>query len=171
MGKMTAEQFRARVSGALEELGVAGEVVVHQVAAEAAADASDESAVARWTADVRITARPDAAIALAVAEGLDEDRLGRELRAELRRALRMCPLCQRIGHVEKLRNAQGQQEACAVRCPACGDFEIDQSLIRELRSAWERADREVLDRLPAVSDATQRGTAARLTRENWKDVS
>jgi hypothetical protein len=167
---MIAEEFRARVSRALEELGVSGEVVVHQVAAEAAADASEESAVARWTADVRITARPDTAIALAVAEGLDEDRLGREIRAELRRALRMCPLCQRIGHVEKLRNAQGTQEACAVRCPACGEFEIDQALIRELRAAWERADRDVLDRLPAVSDATHRGEAPRLTAATWKNV-
>jgi hypothetical protein len=164
---MNADEFRARVTRALEELGVASEVVIHQVGTEPAAD---EAAVARWTADVRITARPDAAIAIAVAEGLDEDRRGREIRAELRRALRMCPLCQRIGHVEKLRNAQGQQEACSVRCPACGDFEIDQSLIRELRSAWERADREVLDRLPAVSDATHRGEAPRLTADTWKHV-
>lgn len=163
---MTAEEFRARTARALEELGVAEEVVIHAIAAEAA----EGAAVARWTADVRVVSRPDAAIAIGVAEGLDEPRLVRELRAELRRALRMCPLCQRIGHVEKLRNAQGQQEACSVQCPACGDFEIDQALIRELRAAWEQGDRDVLDRLPAVSDTIRQGVGPRLTSENWKDV-
>jgi hypothetical protein len=164
---MTAEEFRARVARALEELRVASEVVIHQVAAEAA----EGVAVARWTADVRVASKPDTAITIAVAEGLDEERRAKEIRAELRRALRMCPLCQRIGHVEKLRNAQGQQEACAVRCPACGDFEIEQSLIRDFRSAWERDDRDVLDRLPVLSETTQRGDAPRITATNWRDVS
>jgi len=168
---MTPEEFSARIMRALDELGVAPNVVIHQVAAEAAEGvASQSAALARWTADLRVTLRPDAEIRIAVAEGLDEERLGRELRAELRRALRMCPLCQRIGHVEKLRNAQGQQDACAVRCPACGDFEIDQSLIKDLRSAWERNDRDVLDRLPSVSEATHRGDAPRLTAANWREI-
>jgi hypothetical protein len=165
---MNADDFRTRVTRALEELGVAGEAAVQQVTAEAA-----EGGAARWTADIRVTARPDAPILIGIADGLDEERGGRELRGELRRALRMCPLCQRIGHVEKLRNAQGQQEACAVRCPACGQFEIDQSLIKELRAAWERDDRDVLDRLPGVSEVTRRGheVAPRLTKDNWRDVS
>lgn len=168
---MSPEEFAARITRALDELGVAPDVVIHQVAAEAAEGvASQAVTIARWTADLRATARPDAAIRIAVAEGLEEDRLGRELRAELRRALRLCPLCQRIGHVEKIRDAQGEQEACAVRCPACGAFEIDQSLIKSLRSAWERNDRDVLDRLPSVSEATHRGDAPRLTSENWREV-
>jgi hypothetical protein len=169
---MTPEEFAARTMRALDELGVAPDVVIHQVAAESAEGvASQTVTVARWTADVRVTARPDTPIRVAVADGLDEERLGRELRSELRRALRLCPLCQRIGHVEKIRDARGQQDACAVRCPECGDFEIDQTLIKGLRSAWERNDRDVLDRLPSVSEATQRGEAPRLTEANWRDVN
>lgn len=165
---MTAEEFRAHLTRALEDLGVADAVAIQWVAAESAEGAPPT----RWTADVRVTAQPDVSIGIAVPHGLDEPSQARELRAELRRALRMCPLCQHIGHVEKLRDAQGQQQACAVRCPACGEFEIDQALIRELRSAWERDDRTVLDRLPAVSGATRRGPGAapRLTTDNWRKI-
>jgi hypothetical protein len=159
---MTGEEFLARVVRALEDLGVA-EVAVDRVAAEA-----DGGQKGQWSADLRLASRPATPVSIRATENPDEARFAADLRAELRRALRMCPLCQRIGHVEKLRNAQGEQEACAVRCPSCGEFEIDQALIRELRGAWERGDRDVLDRLPAVSTATREGAQPRLTRENWR---
>jgi hypothetical protein len=158
---MTADQFRLLLLRSIETLGVGAEVAPRRI---------ESSPDSRWSADVEILARPGTLVAIAVADTGDEERLTRDVRGELRRALRMCPLCQRIGHVEKLRNAEGQQEACAVRCPACGEFEIDQALIRDFRSAWERGDRSVLDRLPAVSDRTREGTAGRLTSENWKSV-
>ncbi len=86
----------------------------------------------------------------------------------LRRALRMCPLCDRIGHVEKLRGATGQQEGCVVRCPACGEFEIDQELVRRFRSARERHDAATLDRLPSLSERTRGGAHVRITTDNWR---
>ena len=98
----------------------------------------------------------------------DAARVESETRAELRRALRMCPLCDRIGHVEKLRGATGQQEGCAVRCPACGDYEIDQELVRRFRSARERHDFAVLERLPSLSERTRTGSHVRISTDNWR---
>jgi hypothetical protein len=160
---MDSDRFRKILLQAVESLGVSD-----QVAARRVSEANDGG----WSADVEILARPGTLVNIAVGAEPDEARLMRDVRGELRRALRMCPLCQRIGHVEKLRNAAGQQEACAVRCPACGEFEIDQALIRDLRSAWERDDRAVLDRLPTVSEVMRReqGTAPRLTSENWRSI-
>jgi hypothetical protein len=159
---MTEDVFRAVLLQALEALGVAGEVVPQRLVA----------AEGRWSAALDVRAKAGTVVQIAVSDADDPGRVGRDVRSELRRALRMCPLCQRIGHVEKLRDAEGQQEACAVRCPACGEFEIDQALIRDLRAAWERGDRSVLDRLAAVSEVTRRGPGAtpRLTNENWRSV-
>ena len=106
---------------------------------------------------------------ISIAGDIDAARIESEARAELRRALRMCPLCERIGHVEKLRRGEtGQQEGCAVRCPACGEFEIDQELVKRFRSARERHDADVLDRLPSLSERTRGGSHVRITAGNWR---
>lgn len=160
---MTVDQIGRALVRALAALGVADQAAPRDIAGATGG---------KWLADVELRDQPGAVVTVTVADGDDEAAMERALRGELRRALRMCPLCQRIGHVEKLRNAEGQQEACAVRCPACGDFEIDQALIRDLRTAWERGDRGVLERLPAVSTATRRrqGEGPRLTSENWRSL-
>jgi hypothetical protein len=122
------------------------------------------------TAELRLVAggSDDRPVTISVATSGDAAGVASETRAELRRALRMCPLCQRIGHVEKLRGATGRQEGCIVSCPACGDFEIDQELIRRFRSAWERHDPAILDRLPSISERTRTGSHVRITADNWK---
>jgi hypothetical protein len=156
---MTDQRFRQLLLEALETLGVATEVAP----VAAAVDAQG-----RATADLRIGGPEGGQVSVVVPDTSDEDRVAGELRGELRRALRMCPLCQRVGHVEKLRNAEGQQEACLVRCPACGDFEIEQALVRDLRQAWERGDRPALDRASALSDRVKAGRPGRLTRADLK---
>jgi hypothetical protein len=123
------------------------------------ASGADAGAVAAGkTVTISVTPNADA----------DAPRMESDTRAELRRALRMCPLCDRIGHVEKLRGAAGQQEGCVVRCPACGEFEIDQELVRRFRSARERDDAAVLDRLPSLSERTRAGDHVRITADNWR---
>jgi hypothetical protein len=149
---MTEARIVQLVTTALESLGVADRVTV---ASAQLRDSTD------WTIALAFDGPPSSIIA----PDRDEEQTSAAIRGELRRALRMCPLCQRIGHVEKIRDAEGRQEACAVRCPACGDYEIDQSLIRDLRSAWERGDENVLARLPGVADALrQRPEADRRLR-------
>jgi hypothetical protein len=120
----------------------------------------DDAGAAGKTVTISVTPGADA--------NADAARMDSDTRAELRRALRMCPLCDRIGHVEKLRGAAGQQEGCVVRCPACGDFEIDQELVRRFRSARERDDAAVLDRLPSLSERTRAGDHVRITADNWR---
>ena len=152
------EDFETVVRRALAVLGVAGEVTVMR---------AGPSGDATLTADLRVNAA-DKAVGISVAVPDDEARLESETRAELRRALRMCPLCQRIGHVEKLRGGEGQHEGCIVRCPGCGEYEIDQELVRRFRSAWERDDRTVLERLPSLSARTRGGSHVRITTETWR---
>jgi hypothetical protein len=159
---MTREEFEDVVRRALAELRVDDQVTLAGVAAAADSDA--------MTAELRLIADSSGGktVSISVAASGDAARVASETRAELRRALRMCPLCQRIGHVEKLRGAAGQQEGCVVRCPACGDFEIDQELIRRFRSAWERHDAAILDRLPSLSERTRVGSHVRITADDWQ---
>jgi hypothetical protein len=159
---MTREEFEDVVRRALAELRVDDQVTLAGVAAAADSDA--------MTAELRLIADSSdgRTVSISVAASVDAARVASETRAELRRGLRMCPLCQRIGHVEKLRGAAGQQEGCVVRCPACGDFEIDQELIRRFRSAWERHDAAILDRLPSLSERTRVGSHVRITADDWQ---
>lgn len=154
---MTREEFEDVVRRALAGLGVGDQVTL--IATGTAADTG------AMMAEMRVG---EGAVKISVAAEGDAARLESETRAELRRALRMCPLCDRIGHVEKLRGASGQQEGCAVRCPACGDYEIDQELVRRFRSARERDDAAVLDRLPSLSERTRAGSHIRITSDNWR---
>jgi hypothetical protein len=137
---MTEAEVFQRVSAELETLGVSDRVKVGR------AERRDSS---QWQVALSLDGPPTSIMV----PDRDDESTGKAIRGELRRALRMCPLCQRIGHVEKIRDSSGQQEACAVRCPACGEYEIDQALIRDLRSAWERGDEKVLTKLPGVADA------------------
>lgn len=165
---MTREAFEDVVRRALTGLGVGDQVTLIGTGT-----APDTGAL---TAELRIGVGGDSAsggsgggtVKIAVAADGEEARVESETRAELRRALRMCPLCDRIGHVEKLRGASGQQEGCVVRCPACGDYEIDQELVRRFRSARERHDAAVLDRLPSLSERTRAGSHVRITADNWR---
>lgn len=161
---MTREAFEELVRGALADLRVADQVTL------VAATAAEGEAM---TAELRLLAGDgdgdDRTVSISVAASGDAAQVAKETRGELRRALRMCPLCQRIGHVEKLRGAAGQHEGCIVQCPACGDFEIDQPLIRQFRSAWERGDDAVLGRLPSLSERTRAGSHVRITADNWQD--
>jgi hypothetical protein len=162
---MTREDFEDVVRRALDELRVADQVALAG-AAPTASTASDSDAM---TAELRLAGGGDGrTVSISVAASGDAARVASETRAELRRALRMCPLCQRIGHVEKLRGATGQQEGCVVRCPECGDYEIDQELIRRFRSAWERHDDGVLAKLPSLSERTRAGANVRITTDNWQ---
>lgn len=156
---MTLDEFAAAVRNEIAGLGVADQVQLDAVCRE-----GDQP----FEATLSITSRPGATVRIALAQSVPADAAGRELRGELRRALRMCPLCQRIGHVEKLRDEAGHHNACLVRCPACGQFEIDQALIRDFRDAWERRDDRVLARLPELSRAVQEGRTGKITQENWK---
>jgi len=184
---MTREDFEGTVRRALEALGVADQVTLDQLTLIGGdGEATDAGAM---TARLRVgggdgsgggsdsggaggadggTVTISVAAAADTDTGADAARMESETRAELRRALRMCPLCDRIGHVEKLRGATGQQEGCAVRCPACGEFEIDQELVRRFRSARERDDAATLDRLPSLSDRTRAGSHVRITTDNWR---
>jgi hypothetical protein len=158
---MTREDFEGIVRRALEALGVSDQVTL--IGADAAPDTGAMTAKLRIGADGNTVS-----ISVAADVAADAARMESETRAELRRALRMCPLCDRIGHVEKLRGATGQQEGCVVRCPACGEFEIDQELVRRFRSARERHDATVLDRLPSLSERTRAGSQVRITADNWR---
>lgn len=154
-----SEDFATVVRGALADLGVADAVTL--------VTAVDQADTGTRTAELRVNTGGKT-VSISVAAADDAARLASETRAELRRALRMCPLCQRIGHVEKLRGAEGQQEGCVVRCSACGEYEIDQELVKRFRSAWERRDQAVLDRLPSLSARTSGGAHVRITTENWR---
>jgi hypothetical protein len=163
---MTREDFEGVVRRALTGLRVGDQVTVINTGT-----APDTGAM---TAELRVGGGDSTGgggggtVKISVAADGDEARVESETRAELRRALRMCPLCDRIGHVEKLRGASGQQEGCVVRCPACGDYEIDQELVRRFRSARERHDDAVLDRLPSLSERTRSGAHVRITADNWR---
>lgn len=167
---MTSEAFEEVVRRALVDLRVADQVALDGVSVSP--DSQEMTAELRIIADnggdVRQAGDGGRAVTISVARADDVAQVESETRGELRRALRMCPLCQRIGHVEKLRNAAGQQEGCAVRCPACGEFEIDQESIRRFRSAWERRDVAILDRLPSLSAQTRDGSNVRITVDSWK---
>jgi hypothetical protein len=154
-----SQDFEAVVRRALATLGVADQVTVMR------AGPSNDGPL---TADLRVDAAGDKTVGISVAASDDDARLESETRAELRRALRMCPLCQRIGQVEKLRGGEGQHEGCIVRCPACGEYEIDQELVKRFRSAWERDDQTVLERLPTLSARTRGGSHVRITTETWR---
>jgi hypothetical protein len=170
---MTREDFEGIVRRALEALGVGDQVTV--IGADTTPDTGAMTArlsVAGGTGGIGRGSGSGGdgggTVTISVAAADDAARMESETRAELRRALRMCPLCDRIGHVEKLRGATGQQEACAVRCPACGEFEIDQELVRRFRSARERHDGATLDRLPSLSERTRAGSHVRITTDNWR---
>ena len=137
---MTEDRIIQLVTSALETLGVADRVMV-------------SSAELRDSMDWKIALSFDGPPSSIVVPDHENESTGTTIRGELRRALRMCPLCQRIGQVEKVRDASGQQEACAVRCPSCGEYEIEQALIRDLRAAWERGDATVLAKLPTVAES------------------
>lgn len=155
------EDFATVVRGALADLGVADAVTL--------IDTANQPDTGARTAELRMNVTGAKTVSIAVGATDDEARLAADTRAELRRALRMCPLCQRIGHVEKLRGTEGQHEGCVVRCPACGEYEIDQELVKRFRSAWERGDHAVLDRLPSLSARTSGGGAhVRITTDNWR---
>jgi hypothetical protein len=156
---MTSDEFVTAVSQAIDALGLAGEV---QVAGASVGD--DGAHDARLT--VRVNPAADAHVRLA--PGVEGPRAAREIRGELRRALRLCPVCQRIGHVEKIADSAGVHDACLVVCPSCGRYEIDQALIKDLRAAWERGDADVLGRLPSLSSELRQGTRGRITAANWK---
>jgi hypothetical protein len=179
---MTGEDFEGIVRRAIAALGVDDQVTLVGTGA-----AQDTGAM---TAELRVAGVAGgsgsgsagggadsgggggAVVKISVAAADDVARMESETRAELRRALRMCPLCDRIGHVEKLRGATGQQEGCVVRCPACGEFEIDQELVRRFRSARERHDAAILDRLPSLSERARTGadggSHVRITSDNWR---
>jgi hypothetical protein len=156
---MTRDEFAQAVAQALETLGLGRDVRVADLA---------EDADGTLHATLEIPASPDTDARVRLPSGTDPARAPRELRGELRRALRLCPVCQRIGHVEKIRSESGAHEACRVVCPACGAYEIEQALIRDLRAAWERSDPDVLGRLPALSDELKRGAHPRLTVDDWQ---
>jgi hypothetical protein len=156
---MRPDEFAQAVTRAIDTLGLAGEVRV-------AALTQDEDGTLDAALDVLV--RPEAGAHVRLAPTTEPGRVARELRGELRRALRLCPVCQRIGQVEKIRGESGAHEACRVVCPACGQYEIEQALIRDLRAAWERGDPDVLGRLPALSDALKRGPQPRLTVDGWR---
>lgn len=171
---MTREDFEGIVRRALAALHVEDQVTLID------AGETPDTGTGAMTAELRVDAASSgrsggssggssgAAVKISVAAADDAARIESETRAELRRALRMCPLCDRIGHVEKLRGAAGQQEGCAVRCPACGDYEIDQELVRRFRSARERHDFAVLERLPSLSERTRTGSHVRISTDNWR---
>jgi hypothetical protein len=177
---MTREDFEGLVGRALAALRVADQVTV--IGAGFTPDTGAMTAELRVAGDSGVvtgggtggsasssSSSGGGTVTISVAADDDAARMERETRAELRRALRMCPLCERIGHVEKLRRgATGQQEGCAVRCPACGEFEIDQELVKRFRSARERDDAAVLDRLPSLSERTRAGSHVRITADNWR---
>ena len=156
---MTHDRVTQLVGAALETLGVADRVRVGDVTPDGS----------NWKVALAFDGPP---ASIAVPDDDDEARAARAIRDELRRALRLCPLCQRMGRVEKIRDASGRQEACAVRCPACGDYEIDQALIRTLRSAWERGEASVLARLPLVAEGLRSRPAAdrRLTAADFPET-
>jgi hypothetical protein len=156
---MTRDEFRSAVTQALEALGVAGEVQLTDTSS-----ADDGTHEARLS----VSATGDAEAHVRLGPGLDPARAAREIRAELRRALRLCPLCQRIGHVEKIRDAAGSHAACLVVCPSCGRYEIDQAVIKDLRAAWERGDADVLGQLPALSNDVRQGNRSRLSAGDWR---
>lgn len=172
---MTGQDFEGIVRRALAALGVGDQVTL--VGTGVTPDGA-------MTAELRVAGEAgasgagsrggsgDGTVKVSVTAADDDARMESETRAELRRALRMCPLCDRIGHVEKLRGATGQQEGCTVRCPACGEFEIDQELVRRFRSARERHDDAILDRLPSLSERTRSGSHdgshVRITADNWR---
>jgi hypothetical protein len=179
---MTREDFEGLVRRSLEALGVSDQVTL--IGADATPDTGAMTAKLRvgngsGTAGTAgagggggATGAAGNTVTISVAADVvadaDAARMESETRAELRRALRMCPLCDRIGHVEKLRGATGQQEGCVVRCPACGEYEIDQELVRRFRSARERRDAATLDRLPSLSERTRAGSHVRITADNWR---
>jgi hypothetical protein len=152
------EDFAITVRRALAALAVADDVTLVR---------TSEPSDGPLEADLRV-GQAEKTVSISVAATDDAARLESETRAELRRALRMCPLCQRIGHVEKLRGVEGQHEGCIVRCAACGEYEIDQELVRRFRSAWERNDHTVLERLPSLSARTRGGSHVRITSESWR---
>jgi hypothetical protein len=172
---MTREDFEGLVRGALAALGVGDQV--NLISTDVTPDTGAMTAKLRVGSGDSSSGSGDAGsgggavgntVSISVAAEGDAARMESDTRAELRRALRMCPLCDRIGHVEKLRGATGQQEGCVVRCPACGEFEIDQELMRRFRSARERHDATVLDRLPSLSERTRAGSHVRITADNWR---
>jgi hypothetical protein len=176
---MTREDFEGLVRGALAALGVSDQVRL--ISTDSTPDTGAMTAKLRVGDDSSSESGGTGGsgggaggntVSISVAAEGDAARMESDTRAELRRALRMCPLCDRIGHVEKLRGATGQQEGCVVRCPACGEFEIDQELVRRFRSARERHDAAILDRLPSLSDRARTGSDGgshvRITSDNWR---
>lgn len=159
---MKTDEFARAVTRELEKFGLTGAVSV-----EAA------SRVGAGPLEARLAVRDASGrhVRIAVDAALDGDALSHAIRGELQRGLRLCPLCQRMGHVEKIRAEGGTHEACAVRCPACGDYEIDQSLVKDFRAAWDRADPEVLPRLSALADSVRAAPGRRITADQWAKES
>jgi hypothetical protein len=159
---MTTTEFANLVQRALAELDVARAVALGDVRRS-----DDDALIAALTSD------SGGSVEIVVPASIEPGEVPREIRQELRRALRMCPLCQRIGHVEKLREPGEDPKACLVRCPACGEFIIAMPLIRSLRDAWEAHDEDVLRKLPHVSEAVRkpRPDRVRLSADNIDQVA
>jgi hypothetical protein len=87
-----------------------------------------------------------------------------ELRAELRKRLWVCPLCQRRAEIRRLVD----HEAFRVECDSCGRYEIDAALLDYLRGAIEGADHGVLDRLARLAARVREPAPLPcLTLDNW----
>jgi hypothetical protein len=159
---MTTTEFANLVQRALEELDVARAVTLGDIRRN-----DDDALIAA------LTSNSGGSVEIVVPASIEPAAVPREIRQELRRALRMCPLCQRIGHVEKLREPGDDPKACLVRCPECGEFIIAMPLIRSLRDAWETHDEDVLRKLPQVSRAvkTPRPDRVRVSADNIDELA
>lgn len=160
---MKTDDFAKAVTWELEQFGLTGAVRV---------EAASRVGAGPLEARLAVLDAPGRHVHIAVDPALEGERLEHAIRGELQRGLRLCPLCQRIGHVEKIRGEGGTHDACAVRCPACGEYEIDQALVKDFRAAWDRLDPDLLPRLAALAESIRAAPRPRrITTDQWQKES
>ena len=97
------------------------------------------------------------------------DRVGYELRQELRKTLQVCPLCQRRSDVQRLPN----RDALQIACDHCHSYVMSEPLLNHLRYLHETDAGDIDIKLARLAAFTSRATreVPVLDTNNWLSLT
>lgn len=83
---------------------------------------------------------------------------------ELQQCLKLCPLCQREGYVQRL---DSHATVLFVSCPSCGEYEINGEASEELRKGVARDRADVLKAIPRLIEFVRGANAGPRRIQDW----
>jgi hypothetical protein len=161
MVKLEALQLRQLAARVLRQLDV--EDTVQVLGAQELADGT-------WFVDFEDRSENTRfpAFAVAIEPDWSLEKAERALHLELRDKLWICPLCQRRSTIRRIVD----REAFRVQCERCGRFEIDSTLLDELRAGYEDSDATIVEELSCLAELVRvSATPLHLSADNWRALA